>query len=140
MRVPRTLYIIADGGRVRYIERIGPNHFKTFRKFVSAHIHADNGERGPSVQTVCRALGCRPDRDGWFCAFSDTAAHPRGRDAGSSTALQCAVIPVPLAVLSPLPHWVNPMLRWPMEIKSSLGSCNRNCRTAGRKPRSLRPF
>ncbi|QIG48385.1 host attachment protein [Nordella sp. HKS 07] len=44
MRAPRTLYIIADGGRVRYIERIGPNHFKTFRKFVSAHIHEKSSE------------------------------------------------------------------------------------------------
>jgi protein required for attachment to host cells len=39
MRMPKTLYLIADGGRVRYVERIGPGHFNTFRKFVSAHIH-----------------------------------------------------------------------------------------------------
>ncbi|WP_162918343.1 host attachment protein [Taklimakanibacter deserti] len=37
--MPRTLYLIADGGRVRYVERTGPGHFTTFRKFVSAHMH-----------------------------------------------------------------------------------------------------
>jgi len=47
-------------------------------KIIAKTIHADNGERGPSVQTVCRALGCRPDRDGWFCAFADTGAHSGG--------------------------------------------------------------
>jgi protein required for attachment to host cells len=44
MRTPRTLYIIADGGRVRYIERTGPSHFKTFRKFASVHIHEKSSE------------------------------------------------------------------------------------------------
>ena len=44
MRAPRTLYIVADGGRVRYIERTGPSHFKTFRKFASAHIHEKSSE------------------------------------------------------------------------------------------------
>jgi protein required for attachment to host cells len=39
MRMPRTLYLIADGGRVRYVERTGPGQFTTFRKFVSAHMH-----------------------------------------------------------------------------------------------------
>ena len=39
MRIPKTLYLIADGGRVRYVESTGPGHFNTFRKFVSAHIH-----------------------------------------------------------------------------------------------------
>jgi protein required for attachment to host cells len=39
MRMPRTLYLIADGGRVRYVERTGPGHFATFRKFVSALMH-----------------------------------------------------------------------------------------------------
>jgi protein required for attachment to host cells len=46
MRVPRTLYLIADGGRVRYVERTGPAHFNTFRKFVSAHIHEKAYELG----------------------------------------------------------------------------------------------
>jgi len=36
--MPRTLNLIADGGRVRYVERTGPGHFTTFRKFVSAHM------------------------------------------------------------------------------------------------------
>lgn len=39
MRVPKTLYIIADGGRVRYVERTGPGQFNTFRKFISPHMH-----------------------------------------------------------------------------------------------------
>ncbi|QIG48931.1 host attachment protein [Nordella sp. HKS 07] len=39
MRAPKTLYIVADGGRVRYIERTILGHFTTFRTFVSAHIH-----------------------------------------------------------------------------------------------------
>ena len=39
MRMPKTLYLIADGGRVRYVERTGPGHFTTFRKFVSALMH-----------------------------------------------------------------------------------------------------
>ncbi|WP_162914220.1 host attachment protein [Taklimakanibacter lacteus] len=39
MRMPKTLYLIADGGRARYIERTGPGRFNTFRKFVSAHMH-----------------------------------------------------------------------------------------------------
>jgi protein required for attachment to host cells len=44
MRMPKTLYLIADGGRVRYVERTGPGHFNTFRKFVSAHIHEKGWE------------------------------------------------------------------------------------------------
>ena len=44
MRMPKTLYLIADGGRVRYVERTGPGHFNTFRKFVSAHIHEKASE------------------------------------------------------------------------------------------------
>ncbi len=44
MRMPRTLYLIADGGRVRYVERTGPGHFTTFRKFVSAHMHEKASE------------------------------------------------------------------------------------------------
>jgi protein required for attachment to host cells len=52
--MPRTLYLIADGGRVRYVERTGPGHFNTFRKFVSAHIHAKASkfgrDRPPRVQ------------------------------------------------------------------------------------------
>lgn len=39
MRAPKTLYIVADGGRVRYIERTGLGHFSTFRKFASAQMH-----------------------------------------------------------------------------------------------------
>lgn len=39
MRMPKTLYLIVDGGRVRYVECTGPGHFNTFRKFVSAHMH-----------------------------------------------------------------------------------------------------
>lgn len=54
MRMPRTLYLIADGGRVRYVERTGPGHFTTFRKFVSAHMHekasALGRDRTPRVQ------------------------------------------------------------------------------------------
>ena len=46
MRMPRTLYLIADGGRARYVERTGPGHFNTFRKFVSAHIHEKASELG----------------------------------------------------------------------------------------------
>lgn len=44
MRMPRTLYLIADGGRVRYVERTGPARFNTFRKFVSAHMHEKSSE------------------------------------------------------------------------------------------------
>ncbi len=39
MHVPKTLYIIADGGRARYIERTAPGHFTTLQSFISAHIH-----------------------------------------------------------------------------------------------------
>lgn len=39
MHTPRTLYIVTDGGRARYIERVGPAQFSTFRNFVSAHLH-----------------------------------------------------------------------------------------------------
>jgi protein required for attachment to host cells len=39
MHMPKTLYLLADGGRVRYVERTGLGQFRTFRKFVSAHIH-----------------------------------------------------------------------------------------------------
>lgn len=44
MHVPKTLYLIVDGGRARYVERTGPGHFNTFRKFVSAHIHEKASE------------------------------------------------------------------------------------------------
>ena len=44
MHMPKTLYLIADGGRVRYVERTGPGHFNTFRKLVSAHIHEKASE------------------------------------------------------------------------------------------------
>jgi protein required for attachment to host cells len=44
MRVPRTFYLIADGGRARYVERTGPGHFSTFHKFVSAHMHEKASE------------------------------------------------------------------------------------------------
>jgi len=46
MRMPKTLYLIADGGRVRYVERTGPGHFNTFRKFMSVHIHQKASELG----------------------------------------------------------------------------------------------
>jgi len=36
MPVPRTLYILADGGRARYIERIGPGRFSTFQDLACA--------------------------------------------------------------------------------------------------------
>lgn len=39
MRTPKTLYIVADGGRARYIQRTGPEHFTTLHDFISAHIH-----------------------------------------------------------------------------------------------------
>jgi protein required for attachment to host cells len=44
MRVPKTLYVIADGGRARYVERTGPGHFNTFRKFISAHMHEKSSD------------------------------------------------------------------------------------------------
>ena len=47
MRIPKTLYVIADGGRVRYIERVGPGRFNTFRKFVSVHLHEKAAELSP---------------------------------------------------------------------------------------------
>jgi len=47
MRIPKTLYVIADGGRVRYIERVGPGRFNTFRKFVSVHMHEKAAELSP---------------------------------------------------------------------------------------------
>lgn len=39
MRTPKTLYIVADGGRARYIERVGPARFSTFRNLVSGQMH-----------------------------------------------------------------------------------------------------
>ncbi|QIG48899.1 host attachment protein [Nordella sp. HKS 07] len=44
MPVPRTLYILADGGRARYIERIGPGRFSTFRDLACAHRHDTSPE------------------------------------------------------------------------------------------------
>lgn len=44
MPMPRTLYIIADGVRARYIERIGPGRFRTFRDLDGAH----KPERSPA--------------------------------------------------------------------------------------------
>lgn len=46
MHMPKTLYVIADGGRVRYVERTGPGHFNTFRKFISGHMHEKASELG----------------------------------------------------------------------------------------------
>ncbi len=46
MRMPRTLYIVADGGRVRYVERVSHEYFKTFRKFISAHLHDKSSALG----------------------------------------------------------------------------------------------
>jgi len=46
MPVPRTLYLIADGGRVRYVERAGSGHFRTFRNALSAHMHDKTSEFG----------------------------------------------------------------------------------------------
>jgi protein required for attachment to host cells len=39
MRMPKVLYIVADGGRVRYVERLAAAHFKTLHKAISAQIH-----------------------------------------------------------------------------------------------------
>jgi len=44
MHMPKVLYIIADGGRVRFVKRLDAAHFTTFRKFVSAHMHEKAGE------------------------------------------------------------------------------------------------
>jgi protein required for attachment to host cells len=66
MRVPKTLYIIADGGRARYVERTGPSHFRTFRKFVSANIHDKSS-----------ALG--RDRPGRVDESATTARHAVGK-------------------------------------------------------------
>jgi protein required for attachment to host cells len=78
MRVPKTLYIIADGGRVRYVERTGPGQFSTFRKFVSAHMHAKASELArdrpgrvrESVGTTRHAIAAKIDpRDKVETAF-----------------------------------------------------------------------
>lgn len=45
MPVPRTLYILADAGRARYIERIGPGRFNTFRNLDRTQLH----EKSPVV-------------------------------------------------------------------------------------------
>lgn len=39
MRAAKTLYIVADGGRARYVEHVGPRHFATFRLITSEHLH-----------------------------------------------------------------------------------------------------
>jgi len=83
MRVPKTLYIVADGGRVRYVERTGPGHFMTIRKFVSAHIHEkssaltrDKPARVHESAAAARhAIAARLDpRDKVECAFIQSIA------------------------------------------------------------------
>jgi protein required for attachment to host cells len=54
MRMPKTLYVVADGGRARYIERAGPGHFRTVRNIESAQLHTKSidmsRDRPPRVQ------------------------------------------------------------------------------------------
>lgn len=83
MRVPRTLYIVADGGRVRYVERAGSGHFITIRKFVSAHIHEKSSALGrgkparvhESTASIRHAISARIDqRDKVESAFIQSIA------------------------------------------------------------------
>ena len=66
MPVPRTLYLIADGGRVRYVERAGPGHFRTFLDALSAHMHDKTSEFGHgarhrhNLSTVTTRYVCPP--------------------------------------------------------------------------------
>lgn len=78
MHTPKTLYIVADGGRARYIERIGPAQFSTFRSFVSAHLHEKASELvrdrlgrvRESATTARHAVAARSDpRDKTETAF-----------------------------------------------------------------------
>lgn len=79
MRVPKTLYIIADDGRVRYIERTGPGHFSTFRKFASAHMHE-------------KASELSDDRPGRVCESVGTARHALAAKVDPRTKVEAAFI------------------------------------------------
>lgn len=54
MRIPKTLYVVADGGRARYIEQTGTGRFTTVRSIESAQMHVKSSElsrdRPPRVQ------------------------------------------------------------------------------------------
>lgn len=90
MRVPKTLYIIADGGRVRYVERTGAGQFSTFRKFASAHIHQKASELShdrpgrvrESVGTARHAIAAKIDpRDKVEAAFIRAIAEDLREDS-----------------------------------------------------------
>jgi len=90
MRVPKTLYIIADGGRGRYVERTGPGQFGTFRKFVSAHMHEKAsklshdrpGRVHESVGTTRHAIAAKIDpRDKIETAFIRSIADDLREDS-----------------------------------------------------------
>jgi protein required for attachment to host cells len=51
MHTPKVLYVIADGGRARFVTRDSKGHFKTIREFESPHIHErahELGRRAPA--------------------------------------------------------------------------------------------
>jgi protein required for attachment to host cells len=90
MRMPKTLYLIVDGGRVRYVERTGPGHFTTFRKFVSAHIHDKASKLGRERQArvqesaTARRHGIESrikPRDKIELKFIETVAADLGKDS-----------------------------------------------------------
>ena len=90
MRVPKTLYIIADGGRGRYVQRTGPGQFSTFRKFVSAHMHEKASELShdrpgrvrESVGFTRHAIAAKIDpRDKVETAFIRSLAEDLGKDS-----------------------------------------------------------
>ena len=46
MHAPKVLYVVADGGRARFIERNQAGDFKTIRDLESTHIHDRSHELG----------------------------------------------------------------------------------------------
>lgn len=52
MPVPRTLYILADGARARYIERIGPGRFSTFQDLACAHMQEARSDPRKNIETA----------------------------------------------------------------------------------------
>jgi protein required for attachment to host cells len=46
MHAPKVLYVLADGGRARFIERNAAGAFTTFREIDSAHLHDASRQLG----------------------------------------------------------------------------------------------
>lgn len=90
MHTPRTLYLIADGGRARYVECTGPGRFTTIRKFESPHIHEKSSSLGhnkparvqESAAPARHGIEARIDaRDKVEADFVRSIADDLGRDA-----------------------------------------------------------